>query len=113
MSYLNTHHSLGSSSGAISLAKDALEDPCLAKVTQLALTLDALLYPPAPAKPGAPKPGAPKPSRPVKGIGLCGVVKPLNAAIYLKRNPWILPAAGAALFLGLFGLGYYTGRSRR
>lgn len=84
--------------------KTVAQDPCLFKVAELALTLNKLEQPAAPARPGAPAPP------PVKGIGLCSAVAPLNAVIYVRRRPWVLPVAGAALVLGLVGIGFIAGR---
>jgi len=102
MSYLQTNTALGGVAVLGSALQSAAEDPCLFKVAELALKLNALEQPARPDK------GPPPP--PVKGVGLCSAVKPLGYVIYLKKNKWVLPAAGAALFLGLFGLGYFTGR---
>jgi len=102
MSYLQNNTALGGIAVLGSALQDVAEDPCLFEVAALALELHALEQPSSP--------GSGPPSPPTKGVGLCGAVKPLNAVIYLKQNKWVLPAAGAALFLGLFGLGYFTGR---
>lgn len=46
------------------------------------------------------------------GIGLKDIVKPLQAYVYTKRNPWVVPVVVVAL-LGIPLLaGYLTARSR-
>lgn len=111
MTYHPTHRGYAPTGGVLdsigsvgTAIKTVAEDPCLFKVAELALTLNKLEQPAAPPRPGAPTPPA------VKGVGLCSAVAPLNALIYVRRNRWVLPAAGAAIIFGLVGLGYFAGR---
>lgn len=106
MSYLERKHSeLGGISDVTSAASKIIEDPCLVDVAKLVLQLNQM-------EQAAPSKGA-QPSSPVKGIGLCSAVKPLNTIIALRKNKWILPAIGGAVFLGLFFAGYAAGKRGR
>ena len=49
----------------------------------------------------------------VKGIGLHRMVKPLDAYIWYRRNPWILPVALIGIRAIPFLLGYKKGRKKR
>jgi len=116
MSYLTKPNSLDGVTDVATAARSVLEDPCLGKATELILTLNALEQPtPRPARPPRPgvKPPPAPPAVPIKGIGLCSAVGPLQKIVYLKRNKWVLPVVGASIFLGLFGLGYAAGRGRK
>lgn len=96
---------IADSFGDVGLAlKSVAQDPCLFKVAGLALRLNQLEQA-KPTKPGAP--AAP----PTKGVGLCSAVAPLNALIYVRQRPWVLPAAGLAIVAALVGIGYAAGRS--
>ena len=113
MSYLTKPNSLDGVTDVATAARSVLEDPCLGKATELILTLNALEQPPPkPPKPGTKPPPKP-PVAPIKGIGLCSAIGPLEKVVYLKRNKWVLPIVGASIFLGLFGLGYAAGRGRK
>lgn len=104
-------HSLGGVGSVISATAAVVEDPCLLPVSELLLELHRLAQ--APARPRAPGQPAPAPSAPAKGIGLCQAVKPLRAAVWVRRRPWVLPVAGVAVVGGLIGLGYLLrGRGR-
>jgi hypothetical protein len=111
MSYRYSHTGLGIDfGGVLSAASNVVQDPCLHKITQQVMTLRELEKgkPKKPTKPTTPS----RPSKPSgPGIGLCQAVKPLNAVIYLKKNPWVLPVAGAALTFGIFFIGWYVGRT--
>ena len=85
-----------------SLVRDVGQDPCLLEVARQAGRLHDAVS--TPSTPGGP------PSPPIRGIGLCGVVRPLRAVTYLAERPWILPGGILLLFGGLVGLGYMMGR---
>lgn len=44
------------------------------------------------------------------GVGLRKVVKPLRAYVYAEQNPWVYPAAAAAVIGVPFLLGYLMGK---
>ena len=111
MSYVTRHTGLGSISDVANAAVKIVEDPCLGQVASLVLELHAAT--PAVTAPGAPKPPPGPTPPPKKGIGLCTAVKPLQAAIYVRKRPWILPVGGLAVVGGLVAVGYLLGRGRR
>ena len=85
-------------------------DPALPTVVDLVKQLYALEA----SRPGGPP--APKPTGPVNykaGIGLSAAVGPLKAILYVRKNPWVVPAAVAGI-LGLpLLLGFTLGRASK
>jgi len=78
-----------------------VKDPCLFKVSNQVIELRDLE---AKSTTGQPAPsGQP-------GIGLCKAVKPLEYAIYVRKNPWLLPVGGAVVVGGLIMLGYWLAK---
>lgn len=104
MSYLPRHQPLEGVTDVATAVTKVAQDPCLFKVTEMVLLLNALEQPKV-------KPGGPPPP-PVPGIGLCSAVKPLSMVLYVKQRPWILPVAGIAVVGALVGLGYLLGGKR-
>lgn len=83
-------------------------DPCLYKVATQLNELHELQAGSAAADTG--------PSTPVQaklGIGLCHAVKPLDAIIWARKNPWIFLAASGAIVGGIFAAGYKYGKRKR
>lgn len=114
MSYVTPRHTgLGGFADVATAATKIVEDPCLPRVATLVLRLHELTPAPAP-RPGQPKP-PPSSTPPKKGIGLCMAVKPLEAVVWMRERPWIVPVAGAAVVGGLIALGFAAGKrsSRR
>jgi hypothetical protein len=104
LSYITrTPHGLGGLTDTVTAASKVIEDPCLGQVTKLVLDLHALEQ----------RKTALGATTPVKGIGLCSAVKPLEIAVYLRRHTWVLPVGGIAFVAGLLGLGYVLGRQER
>jgi hypothetical protein len=91
---------------AADAAYRVVTDPCLGRVANLVLELNRLEQP---SKPD----GTPGPTPTVPGIGLCKAVKPLEAVVWVRKNPWSLPLAAGAIVGGIFLLGWSTGRGRR
>lgn len=92
--------------GAAKAVTQVAKDPCFDGVVKRVLTLREIEA----AKPSKPSEPPKKPAGP--GVGLCQAIKPLDAVIYVRRRPWVLPV-GAAVVVGLiFGLGYTVGRGR-
>jgi len=85
---------VGSAVGAV------IADPCLLQVAKLTNELAALTKTSAS-------------STPVKGIGLCKAVGPLEMVIYVKKRPWLIPLGASAFVLGLLGLGYVLGSTSK
>ncbi len=80
---------------------NVVTDPCLPTVGQLLLRLHELEAKSAEANN--------TPVQPSIGIGLCKVVTPLKAVVFIRENP-IVGAIGIAGFLGVFvGIGYRLG----
>lgn len=107
MSYYAPMHGIGA---AFSAATKVVEDPCLTPVAMMVLRLNELEQErkPTPAlPPGAPKP---PPSAPAKGIGLCYAVRPLEAVLWVRERPWVLPLGAISIVGALVGLGYVIGR---
>lgn len=82
---------------------NVVADPCLPTVGQLLKRLhDAGVDPNAPSTPTVAS----------LGIGLCKVVTPLKAVVYIRENP-LIGVLGIAGFLGIFvGIGYRMGERR-
>jgi hypothetical protein len=104
------HHDLSGIGTVVSAVSAVVEDPCLPKVSDLVLQLRALEKAGASAPSTGPKP---PPSPPTRGIGLCHAVRPLEAVVWVRRRPWVLPLGGMAVIGGLVGLGYLIGKKRR
>ena len=85
-----------------------VEDPCLVPVAQRLLALNTLEQ----ARSATTALAGDEESR-TKGIGLCAAVKPLDAVLWVRRRPWVLPLGGALVVGGLFALGYAYGRRSR
>lgn len=118
MSYVPTKNGYGGLGGIADVAAAAgkiAEDPCLPTVTTLVLRLHALeqrgAQPSTGTRPGTGT-GTKPPAAPVKGIGLCTAVRPLQAVVYVKERPWVLPLGALAAVAGLVGVGYALGRGR-
>lgn len=110
MPYVN-HQPMSGITDVLSATNAIVTDPCLDRVATLVLRLHAAEQRgQAPARPGQP-PAPPKP--PTKGIGLCSAVKPLEAVVWVRERPWVVPVGAAAVVVGLFALGYASGRRRR
>jgi hypothetical protein len=82
---------------------NVVADPCLPQVGQLLFRLHELeATPDDPTQP-------PKPVQASLGIGLCKVVTPLKAVVFLRENP-VIGVAAIAGFFGIFvGIGYRLG----
>ena len=109
---------LGSAADILSAGLSVAADPCLPKVTSLLLRLrdlEAASTPLRQVTSGATKPsGAKPPAAPAEvGIGLCRAVKPLQAIVFVRQRPWVLPVGALAVVGGLVGIGYALGRRRR
>jgi hypothetical protein len=106
-----TQHPLGSVTTVVSAATAVATDPCLSRVAQLVLRLHQLEQ----ARATSPKPvGATAvAAAPVRGIGLCQAVKPLEVVVWVRERPWVVPIGAVAVVGGLVGLGYLLGRRRR
>lgn len=94
---------LGSVATTVSAATAIVTDPCLPEVSRLVLRLREL-------EAGPTKPGVPTTTTP--GIGLCKVVKPLRAVVYVRERPWVGVLGVVGVVGGLIGLGYALGRGR-
>jgi hypothetical protein len=103
-------HALSGVSDVFNAAAAIVEDPCLGPVASLVLRLHAAQQPRVAVAPGQP---TPPPARPVKGVGLCYAVKPLQGLVWVRERPWVVPLGAAALVGGLVGLGYLAGRGAR
>ncbi len=101
MSYLKQGSVVDTIGTSLVAAGDILTDPALPRIAQLVIKLHQMQQP-------APKAGSPTVS--VKGIGLSGVVKPLEAYVWVQQNKWVIPVGiiGALLLPGL--LGYRLGK---
>jgi hypothetical protein len=91
----------------VSAVSAVVEDPCLPQVSALVLQLKALEKSSKPSAPAAPS------GPPARGIGLCHAVRPLEAVVWVRKRPWVLPLGGLAVVGGLVGLGYLLGKTRR
>jgi hypothetical protein len=78
-----------------------IEDPYLPQVACEVLRLNAIQEG---RRPG-PKCPAPRNPSSKKGVGLSYAVKPLQAFVYARQRPWIVPAA----ILGVVGLSFAAG----
>jgi hypothetical protein len=47
------------------------------------------------------------------GIGLCHAVKPLDAIIWARKNPWIFLALAGTVVGGIFVTGYKYGKRKQ
>ena len=84
-------------SGALSTMKPVqhiLEDPALASITSRIAVLHGLE-----AKQVSKSSGGSIAESDVKGIGLGRLVPALDAYIFYRRNPWIIPAAAVGVWL--------------
>jgi hypothetical protein len=95
MSYHHRHTGLSGIADVASAAQAVVTDPCLAQVSNLVLQLR-----PASSSSSSSGGAAGGPSTP--GIGLCRAVRPLQAAVWLKRRPWVAPLTVAAIVGGIF-----------
>ena len=108
MGYINrSPHGLGGITDVLTAGRNVLEDPCLGSVAKLVNDLHNLEQKKAKTLAGLGATAA------VPGIVLCAAVTPLKIAVYVKRNKWVLPIGGIAVFGVLVGLGYALGRSER
>ena len=97
---------LNTLTNALSATSLVLEDPALPEVVSILRKFHALEQA-KPATPGAPKPAT------VPGIGLKRAVGPLRALLWIRQNPWSLPAGAFALLAIPALLGYAAGRRSR
>lgn len=100
---------LGKIQPLLPTVKLVLDDPAMPQVVERIKIL-AAIEAARPKPPGtvvtASMPGA------GAGVGLHQAILPLDALIYVRRNPWALPV-GVAAFLGIFvGLGYMLGKRK-
>lgn len=78
----------------LTAAKDVALDPCLPSFSKQALELSSLTS----GGGGGGGGGA--------GVGLCSLTGPMNALIWVRRNPWAASAIGFGVIGLLVGVGY-------
>lgn len=94
---------------AVQAGMAIVEDPYLPQVACEVLRLNKIQEG-RPPGPRCPKPINPKPN---KGVGLVHAVKPLQAFVYARQNPWVVPAAVLGVVGISFGVGYWAGKRKR
>lgn len=95
---------IGAVVSAVGTVGSIASDPYLPEVTCLVGELSAIKRGQVPTPCAKTQPGLPG------GIGLSDAVLPLRAYVYAKQNPWVVPAAIAAIFGVPFLLGYTFGK---
>lgn len=93
----------------LDVVEAVLEDPALPQVATRLRKLKAIQAKRPSLPPGTPRlPAGQKPP----GIGLQATVKPLDAFIYYREHPWILPVGIVAALAVPGVIGYYIGKRR-
>lgn len=98
----------GTAADTVVSAAAVVSDPALPEVVRLIRQIhEAEKASAPPSKPGT------KPPSYSAGVGLSAAIGPLKVILYARRNPWVVPAAAAALLAVPLFIGFSLGRSSK